>query len=80
MKSPMVQNLECIKNKDSYSELQVLKSAAGYYVGTLHTDENGFTEPGSRDSGYFRTKSEAQTFLTTVHGVSNPKEYLRDQP
>jgi len=36
------------------SELQVLKSAAGYYIGRT---ENGM--PYSRYSGYFTTKDDA---------------------
>lgn len=80
MKSPMVTNLDCIPNKESYFELQVLRSAAGYYVGTLHTDENGFTEPGSRDSGYFGTRQEAERYLAMVQDVPNPNEYLRMEP
>jgi hypothetical protein len=80
MKSPMVQNLDCIPDKSGYSELQVLRSAAGYYVGTLHTDENGFVEPGSRDSGYFGSREEAARYLAMVESAANPQEYLRDQP
>jgi hypothetical protein len=80
VKSPMVTNLDCIPNKESYSELQVLRSAAGYYVGTLHTDENGFEVPGSRDSGYFGSRSEAERYLTMVQEAPNPREYLRNEP
>lgn len=80
MKSPMVTTLDCVPDKDSYSELQVLRSAAGFYVGTLHTDEDGFVEPGSRDSGYFGTRQEAERYLQMVLGVTNPSEYLRMEP
>ncbi|SDR37162.1 hypothetical protein SAMN05443245_5191 [Paraburkholderia fungorum] len=80
MKSPMVTNLDCVPDKDSYTELRVLRSAAGYYVGTLHTDEDGFTGPGSRDSDYFRTSQEAERFLRMVSEVPNPNEYLRMEP
>jgi hypothetical protein len=57
-----------------------LRSAAGFYVGTLHTDENGFVEPGSRDSDYFRTRQEAERYLRMVQEVPNPNEYLRMEP
>lgn len=80
MKSPMVTNLDCITGKEGYSELQVLRSAAGFYVGTLHTDADGFVEPGSRDSGYFGTRQEVQRYLEMVLGVLNPQEYLRVEP
>ena len=51
-----------------YSPLQVMKSAAGYYVGTFFMDvlvEGGkpFLVPGSRDSGYFLTFEEAEAYL-----------------
>lgn len=51
------------KDNPHYSDLQVLKSAAGWYIGTIHTDDDGFQEPGSRDSGYYQTKEEAQQAL-----------------
>ena len=42
------------------SELQVLFSNAGYYIGRLLYDENNtFVAPYSRDSGYFETREEA---------------------
>ena len=40
---------------NNISELQVLKSAAGYYIGRT---EDGM--PYSRESGYFRTYEEAE--------------------
>ncbi len=50
---------------ETYSELQVLKSAAGYYIGRT---ENGM--PYSRESMYFKTKEEAKIrlkdFTTTI--------------
>lgn len=80
MKSPMVTNLPGIPNKDRYTDLQVLRSPAGYYVGTLHIDPEYGAEPGSRDSGYFATKEEAAAFLRTVESVPNPQEYTRQYP
>jgi len=47
-----------------YSELQVMRSAAGYYVGTDYSEfATGRTCPGSRDSEYFKTREEAQEVL-----------------
>ena len=41
------------------SELQVLRSAAGYYIGRT---ENGM--PYSRESDYFRNKDDAEWALS----------------
>jgi hypothetical protein len=80
MKSPMVQSQHYIKDKGRYSEMQVLRSNAGYYVGTMFTTPEGWEEPGSRDSGYFRTEEAAGAYLKMVSSVANPQEYLRDEP
>tara|TARA_R110000796_G_scaffold247704_1_gene373581 strand:+ start:851 stop:1024 length:174 start_codon:yes stop_codon:yes gene_type:complete len=45
--------------KDNISELQVLRSAAGYYIGRT---ENGM--PYSRSSDYFRNKHDAEWALS----------------
>lgn len=64
MKSPIVLTVEKDpKTAARYSDLQVMKSNAGYYIGTIHTDEEGFQEPGSRDSDYYPTREEAQKAL-----------------
>lgn len=68
MKSPMVQNASYIEDKGNYSELQVMRSGAGYYVGTIYTGADGFQEPGSRDSGYFPTEKDAQLYLDMIKG------------
>lgn len=53
--------------KNGYSDLMVMKSAAGFYVGTYYRDcefsEEGFLCPGSRDSGYFATAEEAAKYI-----------------
>ena len=73
MKSPTVSSADYISEpeKSRYSDLKVMSSAAGYYVGTTYEnfDDEGvfeFSEPGSRDSGYFRTKEEAEACLATM--------------
>lgn len=65
MKSDLVMNAPYIKRDDRrrYTDLQVLRSNAGWYVGTLYNNPEGFQEPGSRDSGYFATKEEAEAEL-----------------
>lgn len=59
--------------KNRYTELRVLQSAAGFYVGTLYEelDETGavvWQEPGSRDSGYFPTHEAAALELRQIEG------------
>jgi len=59
MKSPLVTDADYIDDKDRYTKLQVLKSAAGWYIGTLYNNPDGYQEPGSRDSEYFPTEEIA---------------------
>jgi hypothetical protein len=88
MKSPMVTAAPYIgaAEVDGYSDLQVLRSGAGWYVGTTYVnrDENGqvtFIEPGSRDSDYFATEAEAAEFLLRLeHGDVEALESLRRDP
>lgn len=77
MKSQMIEKSAVIPQEDkgSYTELQVLHSAAGYYVGTLFEEKDAdgnvtWQEPGSRDSGYFKKESQAQAFLATLQSTS----------
>jgi hypothetical protein len=94
MKSPMVQNLGLSRTKPAdlddpkavrggYSDLQVLESAAGFYIGTLYEefDASGeclVVEPGSRDSGYFATQELASSNLTKL--LDGGPVTLRDTP
>lgn len=82
MRSPMVESAAWndAAEKALYTDLQVLKSPAGFYVGTIYNNLEGYQEPGSRDSGYFDTHEEAEKFLRTVINVINPTEYLRNHP
>ncbi len=50
---------------ENYSDLQVLRSAAGYYVGTIYNNHT-HPEPGSRDTGYFLSEDEAKYALQTL--------------
>ena len=45
------------------SELKVLQSAAGYYIGRLYLTSNYESEPYSRESNYFRDPHVAQKAL-----------------
>lgn len=66
---------------DSYSRLQILKSPAGYYIGTIYIDpEHLFEEPGSRDTNYFPSLDSALRafeYLTTL-AISGNSEYPFD--
>jgi hypothetical protein len=44
------------------SEFKVMRSAAGWYIGTECLEEYGWV-PNSRESGYFETEEEAQREL-----------------
>ena len=46
-----------------YTELKVMKSGAGWYLGTEYIEEDGLRVPGSRDSCYFATREEAEEAL-----------------
>lgn len=56
-----------------YTELKVCSSNAGYYLGTdfIHTsgDFEGLIEPGSRESGYFKTEEAAEAALKAENWV-----------
>lgn len=56
--------------KDRYSDLIVLRSNAGYYLGTLFNGTE-FTEPGSRDTSYLETKSQAELALKVLSQLAN---------
>lgn len=69
MKSPMIENLYAEEPEEitRYTELQVLRSGAGFYVGTMYNHSDGYQEPGSRDSfDYYRTPEEAATALVLI--------------
>lgn len=47
------------------SELKVLRSNAGFYLGRTMEDD-GFDMPYDRQSGYFKTEAEAQQALDAL--------------
>ena len=52
------------KSIGEYSDLKVMRSSAGYYIGTLFTHSSksgypGLEEPGTRESQYFPTEVHA---------------------
>lgn len=78
----MVTHAPYLKDEDrgNYSNLQVLSSAAGYYVGTIYTHPEGWSEPGSRDTDYFNTRDEAETALRALMEDSPDAPPLRVTP
>jgi len=48
--------------KRGYSELKVMESSAGYYLGTDYTMD-AYPSPGSRETHYFNLISEAESAL-----------------
>jgi hypothetical protein len=54
-------NASYITDKERYSDMMVLQSGAGYYIGTLYSNPEGYVEPGGRDSvEYYPTKELAE--------------------
>lgn len=67
MKSLQVMNVIPQDEWKDYSDLQVLISGAGWYIGTIHHDpEFHFDEPGSRDTYYFRSEEDAKRALDAI--------------
>lgn len=64
MKSPQIIHATVIEDKERYSDLQVLLSGAGYYIGTLYNEPEGYEVPGTRDSvEYFASAMLAENAL-----------------
>lgn len=52
-------------------ELQVLKSNAGFYIGTLYYDEEWDCYfPNSRETHYFATQEEAENYFEQMQKIS----------
>ena len=61
------------------SQFKVLRSAAGYFIGTQYTHDGtcctndgihlctDLVEPNSRETGYWRTKEDAEEALALFH-------------
>lgn len=66
----IVENIKNQMPEFHISQMQVMQSAAGYYVGrscthTAASDTPGLVEPYSRDSMYYNTALEAEQALRT---------------
>ena len=64
-----------------YSELQVLRSPAGWYIGTMFwcDEHGGYWEPGSRDSEYLPSKEMADQLLDAMN-ARDDNSMLRSRP
>lgn len=58
-----------------YSDLQVLRSAAGFYLGTIYNGDE-LQEPGSRDTNYFVHKELADKALALLEESNNTHGYM----
>jgi hypothetical protein len=63
MKSPITRGKPIQLDDGIYSPLQVMHSAAGYYIGRIFTDKNGMEVPGSRETHYYPTREAAENAL-----------------
>lgn len=82
MRSPMVEAATYITNKSSFSDLMVLRSNAGFYIGTVYYPvEYGKIpyNPGTRDTGYFSSETEARRMLEWIE-KSGDTRMLRMHP
>lgn len=59
------------------SQLKVLESAAGYYVGRLYKDrsEGDVWMPYSRDSDYYATAEDADRYRATLTAYDTDTSY-----
>lgn len=77
MKSIQVANTMRESEQKDFSELQVLKSGAGWYIGTIFTDpKTGFQEPGSRDTGYYASEEDAKLALRVLVSLTARQKML----
>jgi hypothetical protein len=59
-----------------YSDLRVLRSAAGWYIGTIYQQDGS---PGSRDSCYFKTEQDADFALAMLERMYATLLIMREQ-
>ncbi len=70
MRSIQIANTVSNGGEYHYSQLRVLKSAAGWYIGTLYTNpDTKSVSPGSRDSDYYSSEERARYALTYLENL-----------
>jgi hypothetical protein len=75
VKSRMIQAASYIPDADKklYSDLKVMHSAAGFYIGTVYDCPDLGPCPGSRDSGYYSDRASCEKDLADA--LANPEEF-----
>ena len=59
---------------ETVSELRILQSAAGYYVGRVEITEEGYEFPYCRESGYYPTREKAESALAFLRELEREPE------
>lgn len=59
---------------ETVSDLCVLKSAAGFYVGRVEITEEGYEFPYCRESGYYPTREKAESALAFLRELEREPE------
>ena len=59
---------------ETVSDLRVLQSAAGYYVGRVEITEEGYEFPFCRESGYYPTREKAESALEFLRELEHEPE------
>lgn len=59
---------------ETVSDLRVLKSAAGFYIGRVEITEEGYEFPYCRESGYYPTREKAESALAFLRELEREPE------
>lgn len=59
---------------ETVSDLRVLKSAAGFYVGRVEISPEGYEFPYCRESGYYPTREKAESALAFLRELEREPE------
>ena len=59
---------------ETVSDLRVLQSAAGYYVGRVEISPEGYEFPYCRESGYYPTREKAESALAFLRELEREPE------
>lgn len=59
---------------ETVSELRILQSAAGFYVGRVEISPEGYEFPYCRESGYYPTREKAESALEFLRELEHEPE------
>ena len=59
---------------ETVSELRILQSAAGYYVGRVEISPEGYEFPFCSESGYYPTREKAESALAFLRELEREPE------